>query len=87
MLINLSPETETRLTDIARSDGLSVGQDVEEAIDERLLRRKQFAEFQAAIAERLASFEAGEIYDGEEVMARLMADLPSRRIAPSTPSP
>ncbi|NDJ12077.1 MAG: hypothetical protein EBY17_12950 [Acidobacteriia bacterium] len=87
MLINLSPETETRLTDIARSDGLSVGQDVEEAIDERLLRRKQFAEFQAAIAERLASFEAGEIYDGEEVMARLMADLPSRGIAPSTPSP
>ena len=87
MVINVSPEAEIRLTNIARAEGLSVGQYVEEAIDERLLRRKQFAEFQSAIAEGLASFEAAEIYDGEEVMARLMADLPSRRIAPSTPSP
>jgi predicted transcriptional regulator len=42
------------------------------------LRRRQLAEFQSAIAERMASLDAGETVDGEAVMARLIAELPSR---------
>lgn len=73
-----APETESRLKETARAEGLSVGQYVEGIVAESSLRRTQLTRFRAAIAERMASLEAGEIYDGEEAMARLMSDLPVR---------
>ena len=78
MVIDISPETESRLEETARAEGLSVSQYVEGIVAESSLRRTQLSQFRAAIAERLASLEAGESYDGEDVMARLMSDLPSR---------
>jgi hypothetical protein len=51
---------------------------VERLVAETNLRRAQISEFRAAIAERMASLDAGDGADGEEVMARLIEDLASR---------
>jgi predicted transcriptional regulator len=78
MTIELPREIETQLKEEAQALGGSVGQYVESLVAETNLRRAQVSEFRAAIAERTASLNAGDTADGEEVMARLIADLASR---------
>ena len=78
MTIELPREIETQLKNTAAEQGLSVSQYLETLVTETSLRRKQLAEFQAAITERMASLNSGDGTDGEEVMARLIAELPSR---------
>jgi hypothetical protein len=82
MTLELSREIEAQLTETAQSQGVSVSQYIERLVAETNLRHAQVSAFRAAIAERMASLEAGdsaaESIDGEEVMARLIADLSSR---------
>ena len=78
MTIELPRELETQLEETAHSKGVSVGQYIERLVSETNLRREQISEFRAAIAERMASLNAGCSEDGEEVMARLITDLASR---------
>jgi len=78
MTIELPREIETQLKEEAQALGVSVGQYLESLVAETRLRRAQVSEFRAAINERLASLNAGDRVDGEEVMARLIADLESR---------
>jgi predicted transcriptional regulator len=75
MTIELPREIEAQLKETAQAQGVSVGQYVERLIAETNLRRAQVSEFRAVIADRMASLTAGESTDGEEVMARLIADL------------
>jgi len=78
MTIELSRDIENQLTETAQAQGVSVGQYLERLVAEANLRRAQVAEFRAAIAERMASLNAGNTSDGEEVMARLIAEIPLR---------
>ena len=78
MTIELPRELETQLKETAQSQGVSVGQYIERLVAETTLRRAQISEFRTAIADRMASLDAGESSDGEEVMARLITDLASR---------
>jgi predicted transcriptional regulator len=78
MTIELPREIEAQLRETAQAQGVSVGQYVEKLVAETNVRRAQISEFKAAIAERMASLNAGETVDGEEVMARLISDLASR---------
>src|ERR1035438_10168687 len=73
MLIDLPNEIETQLKETAQARGVSGGQYVESLVAETNLRYAQITEFRAAIAERMASLNAGESADGEEVMNRLIA--------------
>ena len=79
MTIELPREVASRLQETAQAQGVSVGQYLERLVAETDLRRSHLAEFRAAIAERMASLKAGYSADGEEVMARLIAELPLRR--------
>jgi predicted transcriptional regulator len=78
MTIELPREIEAQLKETAQAQGVSVGQYLEKLVAETNLRHAQISEFQAAIAERMASLNAGESADGEEVMAHLISDLASR---------
>ena len=78
MSIELSDEIEAGLQEAARLQGLTVGQYIESLVRETNLRRHQVAEFQAVLAERLASLDAGNTVDGEEVMSRLIAELATK---------
>jgi predicted transcriptional regulator len=78
MTIELPREIETQLQETAQSQGVSVSQYIERLVAETNLRRVQISEFRAAITERMASLNAGDTVDGEEVMTRLIADLASR---------
>jgi predicted transcriptional regulator len=78
MTIELPREIEAQLKETAQAQGVSVGQYLEKLVAETNLRRAQISEFKVAIAERVASLNAGESADGEEVMARLISDLASR---------
>ena len=78
MTIELSRETEIQLKETAQARGLSVAQYVESLVAETNLRHAQIAQFRAAIADRMASLNAGDREDGEEVMAKLIGDLVSR---------
>jgi predicted transcriptional regulator len=78
MTIELPRELETELKETAQSQGVSVGQYIEKLVAETNLRPTQISEFRSAIAERMASLNAGESVDGEEVMARLINDLTAR---------
>jgi predicted transcriptional regulator len=78
MTIELPREIEDQLESTARAQGISVAQYVERLVAETNLRHTQFAAFRSAIAERVASLDAGEIADGEEVMDRLINDFASR---------
>jgi hypothetical protein len=78
MTIELPRDLETQLKESAQSQGVSVGQYIERLVVETNLRRAQISEFRAAVAERMASLNAAESVDGEEVMARLIADLTLR---------
>ena len=69
MTIELPREIEVQLQETAKAQGVSVGEYVERLVTETNLRREQVSRFRAAIAERLASIDAGEIVDGEAVMA------------------
>ena len=79
MTIELSREVETQLKDAAQAQGITVAQLLEKLIEETNLRRRQLSEFKAVMADRTASLNADGGVDGEEVMARLIADLPSSR--------
>jgi predicted transcriptional regulator len=78
MTIELPREIEDQLQARAHAQGISVAEYVEKLVAETNLRHGQIAEFRAAIAERVASLDAGDSADGEEVMDRLIADLPPR---------
>ncbi len=76
MTIELPSEIEAHLRETAKAQGVSVGEYIEKLVAETNLRRSQVAGFRAAIAERMASLDAGENEDGEAVMAGLIAELP-----------
>ena len=78
MTIELPRDLETQLKESAQSQGVSDGQYIERLVVETNLRHAQISEFRAAVAERVASLNAAESVDGEEVMARLIADLALR---------
>jgi predicted transcriptional regulator len=79
MTIELPSEIEAQLRNTAAEQGISVSQYLEALVTENSVRRRQLAEFRSAIAERVDSLNAGEIGDGEEAMARLIAALPQPR--------
>lgn len=78
MTIELPHEIESQLEETAKSQGVSVSQYVERLFSETRLRQTQLSEFRAAIGARIASLEAGDSVDGEEVMASLISDLATR---------
>jgi predicted transcriptional regulator len=75
MTIDVSPEIEARLKAKAGAEGVSVGAYVERLVFEEEARRMRLAAFGQAINERLRSLSGGESVEGEEVMARLIAEL------------
>jgi hypothetical protein len=75
MIIDLSPEIEARLKAKANAEGVSVGAYVEHLVFEEDTRGIRIAAFGQAIAERLKSLNGGESVDGEDVMARLIAEV------------
>ncbi len=78
MTIELSREVETQLKDAAQAEGVTVGQFVEKLVAETSLRRRQISEFRSIISGRMASLDVEGGIDAEQVMAGLIADLPSR---------
>jgi len=78
MTIDLPGELETQIRDMALEQGISVAEYLETLVTETKARREQVSEFRAAIAERMASLNADDQVDGEEVMARLLAGLTPR---------
>jgi predicted transcriptional regulator len=78
MTIELPSQIEKQLKETAQAQGVSVSQYIEGLVAESNLRRTQIAKFKAAIAERMASLNAGDALDGEEVMTRLIADSASQ---------
>lgn len=77
MEIQLSHDIEDRLRQAAAAEGVSVSDWIASMIAETTLRRRQLAEFRSAMAERIASADAGFFADGEGVMARLFDELPA----------
>jgi predicted transcriptional regulator len=75
MTIDLSPEMEARLKAKAYAEGVTVGAYVEHLVSAEETRGFRLAAFEQAITERLRSLNDGENVDGEEVMARLLAEL------------
>lgn len=78
MIIELPREIEVQIRETALAEGLSPGDYVARLVAEAGVRRAQLAEFRTAMAERLASLNAGETADGEEVMAELISELGNR---------
>ena len=78
MTIDLPREIEAQLKSRAQAQGVSIGQYIESLVAEANVRDRQVAEFRAAITERVASLNSGDAVDGEEVMARLIAELAPR---------
>jgi predicted transcriptional regulator len=75
MLIELPRELEAEIKKTADAEGLSVAAYIQRLVAETNLRRSQLADFSSAIAERIASLDAGEGVDGEEVMSRLISEF------------
>lgn len=75
MTIDANPETEGRLKANAQAEGVSIAAYVERLMLEAESRRIQLVAFRQAIDERLGSLNAGESENGEEVMARLIAEI------------
>jgi hypothetical protein len=75
MTIDVFPDTAGKLRAHAQAEGVSVATYVERLISEADSRRTQLAAFRQAVGERLASLNAGEAEDGEEVMARLITEI------------
>ena len=72
MTIDIDPDTAGRLKANAQAVGVSIAVYVEQLISEAESRRVQMAVFRQAIDERLASLNAGESMNGEDVMAQLI---------------
>ena len=85
MTIEVSPEVLAELESKAQAEGVSVGAYVEWLVFEEESRHSRLAAFQEAIEERLGSLNAGEVVDGEEVMARLIGELGAPASAHRTP--
>jgi hypothetical protein len=75
MPLELSPEIEARLKAKAGAEGVSIAAYLERLVFEEDARCIRLAAFEQAIGERLRSLSGGESVDGEEVMARLVAEL------------
>jgi predicted transcriptional regulator len=75
MTIEVSPEIKAHLESKAQAEGVSVDAYLERLVSEEESRGPRLAAFRQAIDERLGSLNAGESVDGEEVMARLIAEL------------
>jgi predicted transcriptional regulator len=84
MTIELSPEIEARLKAKADAEGVSITAYLERLVFEEEARSIRLAAFEQAISERLRSLSGGESVDGEEVMARLVAELDEPRQIRST---
>ena len=75
MTVEIYPDTADKLKANAQAEGVSVAAYLERLMSEAESRRIQLAAFRQAIDERLASLNAGESANGEEVMARLIAEI------------
>lgn len=75
MTIELPRELEAQLNAAARAEGVSVPEYIEKLVAETTIRNAQICEFRTAMAERMASLNAGESMNGEEVMSRLIDEL------------
>ncbi len=75
MIIEVSSEIEAVLRARAQAEGISLGEYVERLIREEDSRRVRLDAFQQAMDDRVASLRDEETVDGEEVMARLIAEL------------
>jgi hypothetical protein len=75
MTIDIPAETVAQLEAKAREEGVSVGVYVERLLLEESSRKLRLDAFRQAIEARLASLNAGESVDGEEAMARLIAEF------------
>lgn len=75
MTIVLPENIASELLETASALGVSVDKYVEDLLAETRLRRTRVAEFQSAIAERMADLNSRGGEDGEAVMARLIEDL------------
>ena len=75
MTIDVSLDVEARLKAKAHAEGVSVGAYVERLVIEEDARRIRLGAFGQAIDERLGSLNRGESVDGEDVMARLIAEI------------
>ena len=75
MTIDIDPDTPGRLKANAQAVGVSIAVYVEQLISEAESRRVQMAVFRQAIDERLASLNAGESMNGEDVMAQLIGEI------------
>ena len=75
MLIDIPPEIGNRLNLKAQDAGVSVAEYVDRLIAEEESRAKALVVFHEEITRRTASLDAGELVEGEEVMARLIAEL------------
>jgi predicted transcriptional regulator len=73
--IDLSPHIESRLKAKADAEGISIAAYVERLVSEEESHAGRVAAFGEAIRERLESLHSGESVDGEEVMARLVAEF------------
>lgn len=60
MVIELTGKVESELRKAARAEGLSVSLYIQKLVAQTNLRRAQLVDFKAAIAERIASLDAGE---------------------------
>jgi predicted transcriptional regulator len=79
MTIELSPEIEARLKAKANAEGVSIGTYVERLVFEEEACGIRLAAFEQTIVERLRSLSEGEVVEGEEIMARLVAELDEPR--------
>jgi hypothetical protein len=70
---------EARLKAKADAEGVTVGEYLEHLVSAEETRGFRFAAFEQAITERLRSLSHWENVDGEEVMARLLAELDEPR--------
>jgi len=75
MTIDLSPEIEARIKAKADAEGISVAAYLERLVAEEETRVVRVMAFGEAMRERLESLNSGDHVDGEEVMARLLAEL------------
>ena len=75
MTIDVAPETGAQLQTRAQAEGVSISVYVERLMFEAESRQIQLTAFRQTIDERLGSLNAGESVNGEEVMARLIAEI------------
>jgi hypothetical protein len=79
MTIDVSPETGAQLKTKAEAEGVSINDYVGRLMFEAESRRIQLSAFRQAIDDRASLLDAGESVNGEEVMARLIAEIDDPR--------